>query len=417
MSTPKFPRVILQPDREKSLNRHHPWVFSKAIASLSGRIHSGDTVDVVTADGQCIGRGAYSPESQIRVRLWTFNPHQSIDHVFFKNRIGQLAKLKMAFAAGWSAPNHQRHGTSGFRLIAAEADGLPGVTVDHYGDVLVLQLLSAGAEKHRDKIISALRYHFPSHRLYDRSDVKVRIKEGLEPVAGAIDSFNHHLVEIHEGDLRIAVDVVNGHKTGFYLDQRDNRVQVARYCLNSRVLNCFSYTGGFSLHALYAGAKEVINLDASQAALDQSIDNHQRNADHFARHFSDNASYAHINADVFEQLRTYQKAQQRFDVVILDPPKFMESKHQLKQAARGYQDINRLALQCLSDDGILCTFSCSGTLPTDLFQKIVSDAALDADCHLTIEHSLVQSSDHTRASFYPEGLYLKGLIVRKRRFS
>lgn len=417
MNTHKFPRVILQPDREKSLNRLHPWVFSKAIAQVVGRVNSGDTVDIVTADGQFIARGAFSPESQIRVRVWTFDPSQSIDHVFFKNRIGQLATRKMAFAANWTAANHQREGTSGYRLIAAEADGLPGVTVDHYGSVLVLQLLSAGAEKHREKIISALRYHFPSHRLYDRSDVNVRTKEGLVPSAGPIDSFDESTVEIHEGDIRIGVDVVNGHKTGFYLDQRDNRVQVARYCRDARVLNCFSYTGAFSLHALHAGAAHIINLDASQSALDHSIDNHQRNAAVLARNGQGAATYSHLKADVFEQLRSYQKEQQRFDVIILDPPKFMESKHQLKQAARGYQDINRLALECLTDDGILCTFSCSGNMPTDLFQKIVSDAALDANCHLTIEQSLVQSSDHTRASFYPEGLYLKGLIVRKRRFS
>jgi 23S rRNA (cytosine1962-C5)-methyltransferase len=389
--------VILQPEREKSLLRRHPWIFASGIAQQVGRMNSGDTVDVFSSEGQWLGRGAWSPESQIQVRIWTFDQQEIIDNGFFQRRIARAQRGREDIIV--------RHGLTAYRLIAAESDGLPGVTIDRYANVLVCQLLSAGAEKHRDKIVWALRKEFPDCVIYERSDVAVRKKEGLPELTQTLHGDIPDEVVIEENGVKIIVDVKQGHKTGFYLDQRDNRAIAAKYANDKTVLNCFCYTGTFGSYALAAGAKKVTNLDVSDLALNTAKRNVEINN-------LDLNKCEFINADVFQALRDYKQAQQHFDHIILDPPKFVDSKASLIRACRGYKDINMLAMRLLKPGGILSTFSCSGLLSFELFQKVVADAALDAGREVQYIERLGQAADHPVASSYPEGFYLKGLICR-----
>ena len=390
-------KVYLHPTREKSLLRKHPWVFSKAVERTEGRCQRGDTVDVFSSENVWLGRGAFSPDSQIRVRIWTFDQQQSIDNVFFSQRIQTAIAVRQHVIKSAN--------TNAYRVIAAESDGLPGITVDKYADVLVLQLLSAGAEKHRDKIIWSLNKSFPEHRIYDRSDVDVRKKEGLEPIKGSVQGVVDTPVEIQENDVKILVDIENGHKTGFYLDQRDNRYISAQYMQDAKVLNCFCYTGTFASYALKYGAAHVTNVDVSQPALDiakQHLTINDLNIDQ--------ASF--IKKDVFELLRDYANSDEMFDHIILDPPKFVDSKSSLNRAARGYKDINLYAMKSIKPGGYLSTFSCSGLMSGELFQKIVADAALDANREVRIIKRYSQASDHPVGTNFPEGYYLKGLLCQ-----
>jgi 23S rRNA (cytosine1962-C5)-methyltransferase len=387
--------VILQPGREKSLVRKHPWIFTSAIKSHTGKLHSGDTVDVQSAAGAWLGRGAWSPDSSIRVRIWTFEEGEIIDNAFFLRRIESAALARQTLQSI----------TNATRIVASESDGLPGVTIDRYDDVLVCQLLSAGAERHRDKIVWALRKLFPDCAILERSDVNIREKEGLplltQPLHGKISAE----VLIAENSHTFAVDVLAGHKTGFYLDQRHNRKAIAAYAKDKSVLNCFSYTGSMAVYCLAAGAKEVINLDSSENMLQLARRQIELNK-------LDNSICEYLAADVFSALRKYRAEGRKFDLIILDPPKFVESKQHLTQACRGYKDINMLAMQLLSSNGILATFSCSGLMPEDLFHKVVADAALDAKRTVQFLEKLSQDSDHLVLSTFPEGYYLKGLICR-----
>ncbi|HCV16551.1 MAG TPA: 23S rRNA (cytosine(1962)-C(5))-methyltransferase RlmI [Alteromonas sp.] len=387
--------VILQEGREKSLKRHHPWVFDGAVANVKGRCRSGDTVDVVAADGSWLGRGAYSPSSQIRVRIWTFDQQEIIDNAFFLRRIEQAWQLRQRLML--------QANTNACRLVAAESDGLPGVTIDLYNNLAVLQLLSAGADKHRSKIVWALQKLLPEVAIFERSDVDVRIKEGLEPLIQPLHGDIPDEVEIVEHGVKILVNPHTGHKTGFYLDQRENRLAASRYAEQASVLNCFSYTGTFACYALNGGASHVTNVDVSQPALDMA-----------SRHIELNGfapeRCSQVKGDVFEVLRNYHSQQQQFDMVILDPPKFVDSKASLKRACRGYKDINMYGIHAVKPGGILLTFSCSGLMEQSLFQKIVADAALDAGRRVQIVEHLSQAPDHPVGLNYPEGYYLKGLV-------
>jgi 23S rRNA (cytosine1962-C5)-methyltransferase len=387
--------VYLHPGREKSLLRHHPWIFASAVHRLQGKPHKGDTVEVLDARGKWLGRGAWSPDSSIRIRIWTFNETEVVDNTFFLRRL----ETAIAGRAGFSTV------TNACRLVAAENDGLPGVTIDRYDNVLVCQLLSAGADKQRDKIVWALQKLLPGLAIYERSDVSIREKEGLPLVTHVLHGEVADTVTIMEHGMQVLVDVKTGHKTGYYLDQRTNRQRIASHAAGKRVLNCFSYTGTMAVSCLKAGALHVTNLDASGPALETA-------ALHLQMNGIDAGSCDNLTADVFAQLRAYRAVNRQFDLVILDPPKFVENKQHLTQACRGYKDINLLAMQLLSAGGILATFSCSGLMPEELFHKVVADAALDAGRQVQFLEKLAQDSDHPVLSTYPEGWYLKGLVCR-----
>ncbi len=387
--------VILKPKREKSLLRRHPWIFSGAVARTEGKPEAGETVDIKASDGTLCGRGAWSPKSQIVIRAWTFSPDEEIGPQFFRSRLERAIR---------SRGTQIEKGCG--RLVNAEADGLPGLIVDRYADFLVCQFLAAGAEFWRETIVSLLAEILPVQGIYERSDADVRQKEGLAQRTGVLAGEQPpDLVEICEGKLRFLVDVKQGHKTGFYLDQRENRIRVAAYATGAEVLNCFSYTGGFAVAALDAGAKDVINVDASAPALELARRNMELNG-------QDLSAAENVEGDVFAVLRKYRDMDRRFDLIVLDPPKFAESRTHLEKACRGYKDINLLAFKMLRPGGILSTFSCSGLVDRDIFDRTIAYAALDAGCEAQVLHRLEQAPDHPASLSFPEGSYLKGLICR-----
>ncbi len=391
-------RLVLTKGREKSLLRRHPWVFSGAVARMEGKASLGETVDIVDAQGKWLARGAFSPSSQIRARVWTFDKEESIDIDFFTRRIQQAQTWR-----DWLA---QRDGLDSYRLIAGESDGLPGVTIDRFGNFLVLQLLSAGAEYQRPALLSALQTLYPTCSVYDRSDVAVRKKEGMELTQGlVVGELPPELLPIEENGMKLYVDIQAGHKTGYYLDQRDSRLATRRYVADKRVLNCFSYTGGFAISALMGNCRQVVSVDTSQEALDVAKKNVELNQ-------LDLSKAEFVRDDVFKLLRKYRDQGEKFDVIVMDPPKFVENKSQLMGACRGYKDINMLAIQLLNPGGVLMTFSCSGLMTTDLFQKIIADAAIDAGRDVQFIEQFRQAADHPVIAPYPEGLYLKGFACR-----
>ena len=423
-------QVILKPGRDKPVRQHHPWIFSGAVARVQGDATDGDVVDVVAADGAWLARGTLNRKSQIIVRLLTWKQGEEIDTRFWRSRLERAIAGRTALASSGD--------TTAYRLVNAESDGLPGLIVDRYGDYLVTQFLTLGIERCKSQIGELLTevgpwdsqaQSAPSWRpaqastppegtparagtphvqgVYERSDVEVRAKEGLPQTTGVLAGEEPpDLVEIRENGLRFLVDVKRGHKTGFYLDQRDNRRKVAPYLRGREVLNCFAYTGAFAVYALTAGAKSVANVDTSADALELA----RKNAD--LTGLLDLSGLEYVAGDVFAELRRFRGEGRTFDAIILDPPKFAQSEGQLKRAARGYQDINRVAMNILRPGGILVTFSCSGLVTPDLFQKIVFSASLEAERDVQIVEKLGQSTDHPILATLPESEYLKGFICR-----
>ena len=391
-------RLILQPGKERSLMRRHPWIFAGSVARLEGRARPGDTVEVISAEGKCFGRAAWSPESQIRARMWSFDADAVIDHAFFKRAVAACVARRKAHPL--------LSGEEGLRLIHGESDGLPGVIADRYGEVVVLQLTSAGADKWREAIVAGLVQAAGCTAVYERSDSDVRGLEGLGPVTGCVHGALPDSLSIVENGVRLGVDVVGGHKTGFYLDQRDNRLLTGRLAAARRVLNCFCYTGGFSLQALAGGAASVLSIDSSGPALEAGRANLAMNPQ------LDAARADWRQADVFEALRELKAAGERFDLIVLDPPKFAPSAAHADRAARAYKDINLFGFRLLAPGGILMTYSCSGGIGHELFQKIVAGAAVDAGVDARILHRLSAGPDHPVGLAVPEGEYLKGLAVQ-----
>lgn len=390
--------VTLKPGREASLLRRHPWVFSGAIAAVADVERTGATVDIQAADGRWLARGCWSPQSQIRVRVLSFDPEEEVASPLFGRRLLNALQLRHGLFSGTLPP--------AFRLVNSESDGLPGVIVDRYGQFWVCQFLSAGAEYWRQEIVSHLNNLLPTAGIYERSDGLNRRKEGLPQRCGTLSGNPPPTpLEIREHGLRFLVDVQCGHKTGFYLDQRENRRRMGELAADRETLNAFSYTGGFGLNALAAGAAGVVHLDSSAEALALAERNTRLNE--FEAHRSE-----FFRADAFEQMRRFRDAGRRFDLVFLDPPKFAASARRIATAARGYKDINLLAFKLLRPGGILCTFSCSGHMEPALFQKIVADAALDAGREARILKRLHQAADHPVALHFPEAAYLKGLVCR-----
>lgn len=389
--------VHLGAGRDKSVRHRHPWIFRGAIDRVEGEPEVGETVRVVSAVGTPLGVGAFSPRSQITVRMWSIEKDKAIDADFFREKLRRSIASRATLA--------ERADVTAYRLVHAESDGLPGLHVDRYGDFLVVQFLAAGAERWRAEIVTALAEIALPRGIFERSDVDVRGKEGLPPRSGSVwGEEPPPFVEIREGDRRFHVDVRRGHKTGFYLDQRESRRHVGEIARDRDVLNAFAYSGGFAIHALAGGATQVTNIESSAWALGQASVNLALNA-------LGAEKMLNVEGDVFKVLRTFREESRSFDLVILDPPKFADSKATVEKAARGYKDINLLAFRLLRPGGTLVTFSCSGLMPADLFQKIVADAALDAERVGRIVKRLGQPSDHPTALAFPEGSYLKGLVV------
>ena len=390
--------ITLHDGRERSLLRRHPWVFESSIAS--GRADSGETVRVQARDGRFLAWAAYSPNSMIRLRAWSFDEAERIDAAFFARRIARAIASRDALQIA----------SSGVRLIHGEADGLPGLVVDRYGDTLCVQITSAAAERWKDTIAAELLKATGAERLYERSDASVRSLEGLPARTGWMLGEGDTHVKIREHGWRFEVDLATGHKTGFYLDQRDNRrifADTVRHFGFERVLNCFCYTGGFSVAALAGGATDVTSVDSSGPALAVADA-------HVALNGFDSAHHRTQDADVNRTLREMLDRGEHFDAIVLDPPKFAPSAAHAERAARAYKDINRLALLLLRPGGALFTFSCSGGVSADLFHKIVAGAGIDAGVDAAILRHLQEPPDHPSTLLFPEGQYLKGLALLKR---
>lgn len=384
--------------------RHHPWIFAGAIAKVQGKPASGATVTVMSDSGKFIGRAAFSPNSQIRARLWSWDEHEPIDHAFFKRKVSMAIEHRRRWIKN----------TTAIRLIFGEADGLPGLVVDQYEDTLVVQFLSAGVEFWKEALIDILKQQTGCARIYERSDAAVRDREGLPQSKGLIwGDQPEGPITATENGIRYIIDVLEGHKTGFYIDQRDNRGLVAELSKGKRVLNMFSYTGGFSLAALKGGAVEVTSVDSSGSALDLAKQQAQLNG-------FDESKAQWVDADAFDTLRQYRTEGRKFDVIVLDPPKFAPSAQHLPRAKRAYKDINRTAMQLLEPGGLLLTFSCSGAMNLELFEDVVTGAAMEASTHLNdlrggfrVLKILSSGLDHPKLASFPEGDYLKGLLLER----
>lgn len=393
-------RVILNEGRDRSLIRHHPWVFSKAIASTLGDIKEGDIVEVVSYEGSFLCYGIYSPASQIRVRALSFDKDVHISEELIAGRIKDAVALRNRVF---------QRGNDGARLVSSEGDLLPGLIADKYNDFIVISISSYAMERFLDVIVATFKELFPGVSIYERSDTKSRLKEGLAKRCGVLSGKEPEdtIYVKEEGCVYIPVDIKNGHKTGAYLDQRLSRIKASTLSKDASVLNCFSYTGGFGLWALKGGAKRVENVDVSELALVAAkngvVFNHL-----------DPGRCRFLKKDVFSYLREQVEKGIQYDLVILDPPKFAESAANLKKACRGYQDINRLGLKLVKKGGNLLTFSCSGLIDPQLFQKIVADAAIDAGVDGRVMGTLRQDEDHVIALPCPETFYLKGLHIAVR---
>ncbi len=388
-------RLVLKPGREKSLRHRHPWVFSGAVESVEGNPASGDTVSIVARDGAFLAKAAYCPDSQIRARVWSFDAKDEIDAPFLRQKLQASIDRRAA----------PRQDSDAMRLVHGESDGLPGLVVDRYAGTLVVQILSAGAERWRSFWGPALTELTGAAAVYERSDVEVRHLEGLAPRTGPLVGEVQANVRINEDGIAYEVDLVNGQKTGFYLDQRDNRALAGALAEGVEALNAFCYTGGFSLSALKGGARRVISIDTSDEALALAQRNVQLNGLE-----AEKAEW--MAADVFAQLRRFRDQGRKFGLIVLDPPKFAPTEKHVPNAARAYKDINLWAMKLLAPGGHLLTFSCSGAVSPDLFQKIVAGAAADARADLQIRRHLGAALDHPVSIHFPEGEYLKGLWLQ-----
>jgi 23S rRNA (cytosine1962-C5)-methyltransferase len=391
--------IWLKPGKERSLLRGHPWTYDSAVAKGGG--DSGETVRVCTSDGKFLAWAAYSPKSKIRARVWSFDEAQRIDATFLEALISTSIGIREKFPIK----------SDGKRIIHGEADGLPGLIVDRYGDTLVAQFLSAGMERFKAVIVAALLKSTGLERLYERSDSGVRQLEGLPEAKGWLsDTQGDTSVTIQEHGWKLALDVEEGHKTGFYLDQRDNRQKFSEYAQRlqfKRVLNCYCYTGGFTVAALAGGAAHVTSIDSSGPAVEKAKQNVALNG-------FDASRCTFLDADVNASLRKLIAEGASFDAIVLDPPKFAPTAAHAERAARAYKDINRLALKLLDVGGVLFTFSCSGGIDADLFHKIVASAGTDAHVDAYICERLSAAPDHPMTVNFPEGEYLKGLVLMKK---
>jgi 23S rRNA (cytosine1962-C5)-methyltransferase len=390
--------IRLREGKERSLLRRHPWVFDSAIARGGG--DAGETVRIDSAQGAFLAWAAFSPQSKIRARAWSFDEARRIDAAFIASLCEKAVKARERFPIA----------SDGMRLVHGESDGLPGLVVDRYADTLVAQFLSAGVERWKPVIADALLASTGLQKLYERSDANARTLEGMQPATGWLRGDGPTEIAIREHDWILTLDVATGHKTGFYLDQRDNRRKfaddVARL-KSQRVLNCYCYTGGFTIAALAGGAAHVTSIDSSGPALEKA-------RHHVALNGFDAARTEFLDADVNASLRRFIEEGRAFDAIVLDPPKLAPTAAHAERAARAYKDINRLALKLLEPGGVLFTYSCSGGISADLFHKIVASAGTDAQVDGFIVGRLSAAPDHPMTLAFPEGEYLKGLVVQRK---
>lgn len=387
--------IRLREGRERSLLRRHPWIFDSAV--VKGGADPGETVRVEAVDGRFLAWAAFSAASRMRARAWSFDEAERIDPAFFQRRLAAALALRERLQVP----------SDGVRLVHGESDGLPGLIVDRYGDTLVAQFLAAGAERWKKVLADGLLQLTGLQRLYERSDASSRGLEGLPQVTGWLRGEGPTAVIIAEHDWKFGLDVATGHKTGFYLDQRDNRARFAGWVRRTgaqRVLNCYCYTGGFTVAALAGGAAEVTSIDSSAPALERARANVLLNG-------FDGAVAEFVDADVNTMLRRYGEAGRQFDAIVLDPPRLAPTVAHAERAARAYKDINRLALKLLGPGGVLFTYSCSGGISADLFHKIVASAGADSGVDGYITERLGAAPDHPMTLAFPEGEYLKGLVV------
>ena len=394
--TPPTTKVILRPARDKPVRQHHPWVFSGAVERIEGHAQDGDMVQVCDASGGYLATGYLNRHSQIVVRLVSWSPDEEAAGGFWKRLLERAVEGRKRLL---DDPD-----TDAYRLVNAESDGLPGLVVDRYGRWLVMQCLTLGMARRRDEMAAHLAALVPAAGIYARDDADVRLKEGLDLQSGPLrGDVPPDRVEIVEHGHPFLVDIKKGHKTGFYLDQRENRRKAAGYCAGADVLNVFAYTGGFGVYAGRQGAASVTNLDSSAEALALAGQNVERNGC---------PPQQMVTGDAFQVLRRYRDQRRSFDLIVLDPPKFATSQAQVTAASRGYKDINWLAMQLLRPGGVLATFSCSGLVSADLFQKIVFGASLDAHREVQLLEHLAQGPDHPVLLTFPESAYLKGFLCR-----
>jgi 23S rRNA (cytosine1962-C5)-methyltransferase len=390
--------IRLRAGKERSLLRRHPWIFESAIAK--GAADTGETVRVESDQGQFLGWAAFSPVSKIRARVWSFDEAQRVDESFFIAACAYAVRARARFSINSNA----------MRLVHGESDGLPGLIVDRYGDTLVAQFTSNGVERWKDVIADALLAATGLSKLYERSDASSRTLEGLPEATGWLRGQGDVELILQEHDWQLAVNIADGHKTGFYLDQRDSRKTFADYARRlkfQRVLNCYCYTGGFTVAALTGGAAHVTSIDSSGPALEKAAANVALNGFEASR-----ATF--MDADVNASLRKFIEQGQTFDAIVLDPPKFAPTVAHAERAARAYKDINRLAFKLLEPGGVLFTYSCSGGISADLFHKIVASAGCDAGVDGFIHERMGGAPDHPMTLTFPEGEYLKGLVVMRK---
>jgi 23S rRNA (cytosine1962-C5)-methyltransferase len=390
--------IILNRGRERSVLQHHPWIFSRAVEMVVGNPVSGSTVQVFDSDKHLLGYAAYSPSSNIRARMWTWDQNETIDERFIVERLNQAFQYRKNLIS--------KDETNSYRLCNAESDGLPGIIIDRYDETLVLQCLTAGAEYWKPTLVNGMHDLLDAKQIFERSDVDVRTLEGLEQKTGVLwGPPPPQEIVIEENGLNFKVDVWRGHKTGFYLDQRRNRQRFRTLVRGGKVLNCFAYTGAFTVYAFMGGVDSVLSVEGSAEFLGKGVENLRIN------HLEDKQA-DWLEGDVFKILRTLRDRGEKFQTIVLDPPKFAPTIAQAEKAARGYKDINLLALKLLEPGGLLFTFSCSGGISADLFEKIVAGAALDAGVQVRIVERLFQGVDHPVAINFPEGSYLKGLVCQ-----
>jgi 23S rRNA (cytosine1962-C5)-methyltransferase len=395
--TRALPKVWLKAGREKSLRRRHPWVFSGAIGRVEGDPQAGATVDIVAESGDFLARAAYSPASQIRARVWTFVHGEAVDAAFMRRRLARAVESRRRLG--------MLDAGAACRMVFSESDGLPGLIVDRYGEYLVCQFLGAGADSWRETLVPLLEELCSPRGVFERSEGGARHKEGLLSRRGVLaGSEPPAALEVDIGGARFVVDIANGQKTGAYLDQQRNRERVAAHARDAELLDAFSYTGGFAIACLRGGARSATLIDSSGEAL--ALAERETAANGVAEHCT------FVVGDVFEELRSLKRAGRQFDVVVLDPPKFVHSAEQISAGSRGYKDINLTGFQLVRPGGVLATFSCSGHVDALLFQKIVAGAALDSGRTAQILERLSQPADHPVATEFPESDYLKGLILR-----